>query len=1077
MKKLLSLMLAATMLAPLGTVGAAAYDDEDYELTPGGFNEHGKYTKSHDKIVTQHLMFAMPDAWQNEITRDPRCNGAAGMYWWMGWDNPEDNLSHGWPGYTCDKVEEEGVDNLYAIDVPNFGNGEKGNGTMIIWNNNIDGGRETDPQKNPFYAAAKQTGDFQAGYYSRYDQNDKYEPLFRYIYKYNLEKLGVAGAAGLKLDSKTFWKDINRVSAQYLGQDYDALDYEEKNYLVDCVMDVNDLDFSVFGEYASNFFNSDTIQEQYRDLYPEEEDGDSCISFHFDNMVFVVDFSPEHMEPFPISGKIGFSGDFYFYYGGGAYGTWPTKELNEEMGGESGNFTTDYSPQPESKKIYFNAETSGWKNFKTVTCFLYNHSTGEQVITWGSKKGNMTDEGNGIWSFDLAEKGYSLLPECDYGVIFTADWNLQTTDLIIDANNIGDTAYCTGEKEGSYSNPDRATRIVRWCSDMNGRPVTIDSLGKVTGDSYWSGETAYSLMVDFLKNRIDTTVALTHNAPDQIISDLANQLGLSREEVARAVQESGREFDIDPPTPYPATSDEPVSGKIYFDAKTTGWNYKTITCYPVNQTMEKPLITWGSKKGNMTDEGNGIWSFDLAEKGCALSPSDNYDVIFTADWTMHTCELIIDGDNIGDTAYCTGETVENTSDQTKQDRVVKWCSGRNGNPITITAGGHVIGDTYRRGENAYSVLVKHLNKVAHPGLIGESYELDIYRIGAELGLSDDEIARALRESELETDVILSDGKVVTGNGMVFFRQENNTLTLIDYTGSDAALSIPNTLKCMVQTNYPTASGVGSYERLPITAIGAWAFANNKTLKRVDIPDSVTSVGKGAFYNCVGLQSIILPDSVTSLGANAFEKCLYLESAVLGDGITAISDETFFDCRRLTAVNIPDSVSTIGAEAFYNCRSLREAALPNGVHSIGSADNSGRVGVFEECRSLEKLLVPDSITSIEPNAFDNCIKLSVYGSKASYAESFAASEGIAFKNIGNVTASAKIIGDFNCDLELTVTDATDLQRFLAEMLGEEAPDLTNPKVLAYLDVNGDGAVTISDVTMVQQFLAEMITSFR
>ena len=342
-KKVLSLLLAGALVASVGAVSAVSAGAEEgaAELSPGQFNDHGKYKKSQDKIVTQHLMFAMPGAWQNDITKDPKCNGVAGMYWWTGWDNPEDNLAHGWPGYECDKVEEEGVENLYSIDAPNFGNGEKGNGRMIIWNNNLDGGTETDPTKNPYREAAQQTRDFPASYYSRTDKIEKYEKLFRYIYKYNLEKLGVPGASDLNLDSETFWDDINRVSATYLGEDYDSMDANDKPIVVDGLIDDNNdaLDFSVFGEkYAANFFNDDCASE----VYPDQEDGEGCISFHFDNMVFVVDLiHTDKMEPSPISGKIGFDGDFYFYYGGGDYGTWPTKELNEEMGGESGNFMSD----------------------------------------------------------------------------------------------------------------------------------------------------------------------------------------------------------------------------------------------------------------------------------------------------------------------------------------------------------------------------------------------------------------------------------------------------------------------------------------------------------------------------------------------------------------------------------------------------------------------------------------------------------------------------------------------------------------------------------------------------------------
>ena len=69
--------------------------------------------------------------------------------------------------------------------------------------------------------------------------------------------------------------------------------------------------------------------------------------------------------------------------------------------------------------VYF--EVPGdWKNFDKITIYLSGHTSGESnTFAWGSKKGFMTDEGNGIWSYDLAEKGYNLSGDA-YSCIFTA---------------------------------------------------------------------------------------------------------------------------------------------------------------------------------------------------------------------------------------------------------------------------------------------------------------------------------------------------------------------------------------------------------------------------------------------------------------------------------------------------------------------------------------------------------------------------------------------------------------------------------------------------------------------------------
>ena len=346
MKKALSIILAGTMAASTMAIGAFSVSaDDEGGLVPGGYCDHPTYKPSDDKIKTNHLMFAMPAAWENETTKKDKNGGLCGLYWWSGYDTPgsQAGWSNAWPGWQAEKeTGEEGVTNLWGIDVPTYGNGEEGNATQIIWNNFIDGGTEKDTTKNPFYEAANQTRDFPGQYYSRTDEHETYDILIRYIYMKSFEDAGVEGIDALDIKSDNFWVEANKRCAKYNGEDYDKLSADEKTFQVDLVLDDNTPDLSEFGAYASNFFNEDLVKA------PEESQGFGQ-SFTFDNMVFVVNFDPDKMVPSPQSGKIGYDGDFYFYYGGGEYGSWPTKELNEKMGGVSGNFTQGNYVDPNYK--------------------------------------------------------------------------------------------------------------------------------------------------------------------------------------------------------------------------------------------------------------------------------------------------------------------------------------------------------------------------------------------------------------------------------------------------------------------------------------------------------------------------------------------------------------------------------------------------------------------------------------------------------------------------------------------------------------------------------------------------------
>lgn len=95
--------------------------------------------------------------------------------------------------------------------------------------------------------------------------------------------------------------------------DYDIYDAE---WFAE-IEEIYNTDKSALGEYADNFF------------YDEELD---CgFSFRYDNMIYVVN----HFSGNPTSGASWndtYEGDWYFYYGNGEYGTYPTREGAEAHG-------------------------------------------------------------------------------------------------------------------------------------------------------------------------------------------------------------------------------------------------------------------------------------------------------------------------------------------------------------------------------------------------------------------------------------------------------------------------------------------------------------------------------------------------------------------------------------------------------------------------------------------------------------------------------------------------------------------------------------------------------------------------
>jgi len=162
-----------------------------------------------------------------------------------------------------------------------------------------------------------------------------------------------------------------------------------------------------------------------------------------------------------------------------------------------------------------------------------------------------------------------------------------------------------------------------------------------------------------------------------------------------------------------------------------------------------------------------------------------------------------------------------------------------------------------------------------------------------------------------------------------------------------------------------------------------------TLEKVVIPDSVSHIGNSAFLGCTRLTGIAIPNSVTSIGYSAFEDCAGLVCADIGNGVTSIGECAFSGCTSLTSVTIGNSVTSIGYGAFRDCTSLTSITIPDSVASISSlafygspikeliiADGSKTVtSTMVVCEStLEKVVIPNSVTSIGSHAFNWCSNL-------------------------------------------------------------------------------------------------------
>jgi surface antigen bspA-like len=171
--------------------------------------------------------------------------------------------------------------------------------------------------------------------------------------------------------------------------------------------------------------------------------------------------------------------------------------------------------------------------------------------------------------------------------------------------------------------------------------------------------------------------------------------------------------------------------------------------------------------------------------------------------------------------------------------------------------------------------------------------------------------------------------------------------------------------------------------ITIQSIGQNAFKGCENLNSITIPNSVTSIGSRAFLDCNHLTSITLPflggeennENINYFGyifgaTTRSENGAYVPSSlkeVILTGGTNIGASAFQNCNSIESIVLPNTITSIGTSAFENCNSLTSVTLSDTLTTMGDS-------IFKRCSSIESIILPNTITSIGTSAFENCSNL-------------------------------------------------------------------------------------------------------
>ncbi len=201
-------------------------------------------------------------------------------------------------------------------------------------------------------------------------------------------------------------------------------------------------------------------------------------------------------------------------------------------------------------------------------------------------------------------------------------------------------------------------------------------------------------------------------------------------------------------------------------------------------------------------------------------------------------------------------------------------------------------------------------------------------------------------------------------------QDSTIVMTGQLTSSDLA-TIKSALRALAPSQPKIKLDLRAVTGLDSLPQGALDVCQN--LQSLSLPEGLASIGNNALTGCENLESLYLPASFSSFDGNAFDISPNVFTSINvaeGNPVYSSVDGVLFSKDKKTLVScpqgksgvytVPAGVTTIGPNAFSNCRKLTGIVLPEGLLEIGQ--------YAFRLTNIESMTIPSSVITIYNDVF-------------------------------------------------------------------------------------------------------------